>query len=328
MGSVLVTGATGFLGHCLVMRMAALSMPVIAVGRDPEKCATLEQAGIPVIRHDLADPLDETRHPALAGVDAIVHCAALSSPFGRRSAFVRANVSATGNLVALARRLGVRRFVHISTPSLYFGYRDDLDVREDAVLPSPVNAYAATKRQAERIVLSTLPIGPVVLRPRGIYGAGDQSLLPRVLNIARSRPLPLFRDGAARIDLTHVEDVTDAILSALAAGPGIEGGVFNISGGEVLAVTDIVERCCARAGITPRWRRMPLRPALMAAKIVEQAALMLPGAPEPPVTAYSLGLFAYAQSLDISSARRRLGWAPKIRFDEGLERTFAPGAAA
>ena len=131
--------------------------------------------------------------------------------------------------------------------------------------PPPVNHYARTKRQAEEIVLAAPDIDPVVLRPRGLYGAGDRTLLPRLLQMARQRPLPLFRDGKARIDLTYIEDVVDAVLAALSAGSAAEGQIFNISGGEVVPVRRIAEAACARAGVQPRWRKMPLLPAMLAA---------------------------------------------------------------
>jgi nucleoside-diphosphate-sugar epimerase len=270
----------------------------------------------------LSVPFGATFDERLGKVDRIVHCAALSSPFGRLRDFETANVAATRNLVDFARRQGVRRFVHISSPTVCFAHRDQLGVSEDSALPPPVNHYARTKRRAEEIVLAAPEIGAVVLRPRGIYGAGDRALLPRLLQVARQRPLPLFRDGQARIDLTHIDDVVDAILAALFAGDAAEGQIFNISGGEVVPVRRITEAACARAGVHPRWRKMPLLPAMLAAALAETVAQLLPGRPEPPVTRYGLGLFAYAQSLDVSKAGRILGWVPKVSFEEGLDRTF------
>ena len=156
-----------------------------------------------------------------------------------------------------------------------------------------------------------------------LYGAGDRALLPRLIKAAKRRPLPVFRDGRACIDLTHVDDVVDAVVAALAAPREAEGQIYNVSGGEVLPVRRIADEACARAGIAVRWRRMPLWPAMLAAGAMEAVALALPGRPEPPVTRYGLGLFAYAQSLDLAKARRLLGWAPKIPFEQGLDRTFA-----
>ncbi|WP_299288920.1 NAD(P)-dependent oxidoreductase [uncultured Tateyamaria sp.] len=318
--TVLVTGATGFLGGHLIRHLARTGVNVIAMGRDAEKCAALRAQGYQTICHDLstAVPLNDS----LEQVNAVVHCAALSAASGPRRAFEMANVVATRNIVSLAQRLGVYRFVHISSPTVYFKMADALSVREDMVLPKPINAYAETKQMAERIVAGAPDIDPIILRPRGIYGPGDTTLLPTLLRAAK-RPLPLLRKGEARIDLTYVDDVIAAIVAALAAGPDANGQPFNISGGEVLAVRDIVERTCRAYGTTATWRTVPLAPALALARVLELTASALPHLPQPAITRYSIGLFAYAQSLDISKAHRLLGWQPEVPFDEGLRRTRA-----
>ncbi|TGP21690.1 MULTISPECIES: NAD(P)-dependent oxidoreductase [unclassified Mesorhizobium] len=320
--AVLVTGASGFLGSHVLERLAATGTLALGLGRDAARCAALEAAGHRIIRHDLSQPLDGALDPRLGRVERVIHCAALSAPFGRPQDFEMANVSTTRNLRDFAIQQGVSRFVHISSPSVCFAFRDQLGLTEDVALPDPVNHYARTKREAERIVLSAAEIHPVVLRPRGIYGTGDRALLPRLIKAAKSRSLPLFRGGRAAIDLTHVDDVVDAIMAALAAPKEAEGQIFNISGGEVLPVRRIADDACARAGLEARWRPMSLQPAMLAAGLMEAVALRLPGSPEPPVTRYGLGLFAYAQSLDLSKARRMLGWTPKIALEEGLDRTF------
>jgi nucleoside-diphosphate-sugar epimerase len=327
MGSVLVTGATGFLGRRVVERLVAEGHSVLAQGRDGAKCDALVKAGHQVLRGDLCEMFTPDAHPELGNVEAIVHCAALSSPFGRLSDFRSSNVTTTRNLVALAESLDVRRFVLISSPSVYFACRDQFDVRENDPLPPPFTAYARTKREAEDIVMAAGGIGPVVLRPRGLYGAGDTALLPRLFRAARSRHLPLFRKGSARIDLTHIEDAVEAVLCALGASRDAEGQSFNISGGEVLPVKLIVDEACARVGLTARWKPVPLRPAFLAAGMMERIYLALPGAQEPPITRYSVGLFAFGQSLGITKAKDILGWRPQIDFAQGLDRTFDEGAS-
>src|SRR5690606_3825206 len=109
---------------------------------------------------------------------------ALSSPGGKYSDFYNSNVIGTRNIVEGSRRHQVGRLIYVSTPSLYFDYTDRWNLSESAPLPrKPVNAYAATKRRAEEEVEPAFAAGlPVItIRPRAIFGPGDQTILPRLL---------------------------------------------------------------------------------------------------------------------------------------------------
>lgn len=321
-GRVLVTGATGFLGGTVARHLCARGTPVVAVGRNTARLAQLRQDGIAVIEMDLRT----AQAPPTGSVDAVVHCAALSAPWGPLSAFQSANVTGTDTALALARACGARRFVNISSPTIYFAMRDQDDVAEDMPLPPPINAYAATKAEAEQRVLAARDLGPISLRPRGIYGAGDTALLPRLLTAAQRGPLPLLRGAQAAIDLTHITDVIAAIDAALTAGPEAEGEAFNISGGEPLPVRHIVDSAAARAGVTPRWRAMPFAVLLAAAQLRQTAGRigLLPG--EPRITPYTLGLFAFRQSLCLHKAAHMLNWTPSVPFAKGLDLTFQEAA--
>ena len=323
---VLVTGATGFLGGALIRHLRARGFDTVALGRDEARCRHLREAGFVTLRTDLSRP-----DPELAGhigaLDAVVHCAALSSPWGPFSAFQAANVVGTRNALDLAAACNVRRFVNISSPTVYFEMKERIGVAETDPLPNPVNAYAATKAAAERLVLARPELGPVNLRPRGIYGAGEETLLPRLRAAAERGPLPLMRGGIAAIDLTHVRDVVSAIEATLAPNPALCGETFNISGGEVLAVREIVERTCTALAVPVRWRRIPFRPALAAVRLACLANRLRPAASEPAITPYTLGLFAFRQSLDIGKARDLLHWHPRIPFEQGLAMTLEEGTA-
>ncbi|MEB3269986.1 MAG: NAD(P)-dependent oxidoreductase [Leptolyngbya sp.] len=318
MSGIIITGATGFLGGVLARRLAASGEHVMAVGRSKDKLGDLQALGIEAHSLDLSDP-----QSPLPGVkaDAIVHCAALSTPWGRREAFLGANVTGTRTAIALARAAGVNRLIHVSTPSLYFRFEDQDSVQEDSPLPQPVNAYADSKLKAEALVLAASDLDPIILRPRGLYGVGDTSLLPRLLRAAAGRPLPLMRGGRAATDLTHVDDLVGSVLAALHVSRP-DRRIFNISGGQALRVRDIAERAGKLAGVSVRWRSVPVGLVRAYARSAETACALLPGRPEPPITEYGVGLFAYRQTLDISEAARGLGWRPSIDFDEGLRRTF------
>lgn len=315
-----MTGATGFLGGVLTRQLLADGIDVLALGRDVSKLAALLDAGAKTHACDLAR---SNARPAHAGYDALIHCAALSSPWGAPAAFHAANVVGTQNAIALAREAGVRRFVHISTPSIYFRFRDQVGVREDATLPPPVNAYAKTKREAENLVLAATDLDPIILRPRGLYGPGDTTLLPRLIAAARTRALPLMNEGRAATDLTYITDVSAAAHRAATTNPKLSQRIFNISGGEVLNVRDVAERAAARANVEVRWRTMPTQLVFAFARASEAYCAALPNRPEPPITAYGAALFAFTQTLNIEAAAVQLGWSPKISFDEGLARTFS-----
>ncbi len=316
--TTLITGASGFVGSAVA---ASAQGRVLALGRDPQRCAaTAERLGIPVTSLDLAGP-DATevliRLAKAAGVQRIVHAAAFSAPWGKPVAFHRANVMGTQTILRVAEAIGVSRVVHISTPAVHFRFADQEGVTEMAALPPPINPYAASKRLAEDMALIA---GCVVLRPRGVYGARDRALIPRLLQALRAGPLPLLRNGVAATDLTHIDDVVASIWAGLAVAKA-QGRVINISGGTALPIRDVVEAIAQRCGSRARWQRLPLPLAMAAAHAMELSAAWT--GKEPRITRFGLGFFAYRQTLDLSQAKTVLGWQPKVGFDEGLERTFA-----
>lgn len=318
MKTVWVTGATGFLGGRVVSTLLNRGYHVIASGRQAHILSQFEDHGAQILSFDLADQ----NPPELPAIDAAVHCAALSSPWGRYQDFYQANVKGTHTALGMARQAGAKRFVHISTPSVYFRFRDQLKVSESQALPRPVNAYAATKARAEHNVLAETTLDPIILRPRGLYGRGDTALLPRLMAAARTRPLPLMNHGETVTDLTHVDDVVSAILAALAVPCSPEKRIFNISGGAALNLKSVIEHVGAKTNISIRWRRVPSWAALAYARSLELIARVTPGQPEPAVTAYGVGLFAFSQTLDLTAAKEGLNWTPQISFQEGLEMTF------
>ena len=325
---ILVTGATGFLGGRLVRRLRVDGAEVIAAGRDGARGAQLAAKGIRFLQADLAGLSQACRAGGIAAVDAVVHAAALSSAWGSRAAFREANVDGTRHALDLARSLGARRFLFVSSPSLTFRFRDQHGIREADALPPPVNAYAWSKGVAEALVRAERGMGTIILRPRAIYGAGDAALLPRLIRAAEAGPLPLLRGGRAVTQLTHVDDVTEAIARALAAPPQADGRIYHITGPETLPLTDIIAEACSRAGVRLRWRAVPWPLASAAAGMAEALAHLRPGRPEPRITRYGLGLLAFSQVLDTAAAARDLGFVPRISFAEGLDETFGRGRPA
>ena len=130
------------------------------------------------------------------------------------------------------------------------------------------------------------------------------------------------------IDLTHVDDVVAAIACIVQHGRKAAGAVYNVSGGEAVAIRDIIGRSAELADVAVRWREMPWPVAIVAIHALERFHRAFMPKVEPIVTAYSAGLLAFSQTLDLSAIRNEIGWTPRISFSEGLARTFARGVAS
>ena len=307
-GAVLVTGATGGLGTVVVRRLLADGRTVVATGRDKAVGAVLAGAGARFLAADLV-------HDALplAGIDTVIHLAALSAPWGPRASFVATNLAATRRLLAAAAAAGVGCFLFASTPSIYTRARDQLDLTEDSPLPAvPINAYAETKLAAERAVAAAARPGfaTVGLRPRAIICPRDSVLLPRLLRAARTGVLPLPGHGRALIEPTDARDVADAFLAAEARADAVSGRVFNISGGRPLPLAALAAHVFARLGRRVRLLPLPARPLLAVAALAEAVARHRPGAPEPALTRYAVAALGWSQTFDLAAARTLLGWSP------------------
>ncbi|WP_169924238.1 MULTISPECIES: NAD-dependent epimerase/dehydratase family protein [Sphingomonas] len=300
----LVTGATGGVGRTLVPLLAAHGWRVRATGRTP---GGEDRDILPL---DLTQPLP----PGLcAGVDTVFHLAARSSPWGPRAAFAAINHDATRRLAAAARDAGCRRFVHVSTPSIYVTTADRMGITErDAPAPRFANAYAATKWQAEQVVRDA-GIPATILRPHAIVGPHDTVLLPRLLRaVARGR-VPLPAGGRALVELTDVRDVAAALIAAADAPPT----TANLSGGAALTVRAIVERIAARLARPVRIVALP-RPVAMAGAAVLEGAAHVTGR-EPLLTRYTVAALGWSRTFNLSHARAVLGWAPAITPEDAID---------
>jgi nucleoside-diphosphate-sugar epimerase len=320
---IVITGGTGFLGRHLVWRAAAEGEEVVFTGRSAKAAEeVIRHAPGPVGWQALEHGTDEATGlltAATRGADALVHCAALSSPWGRFEDFQHANVDSTAEVLAACRANGVRRLVHISTPSLYFGFRDRLAIREDAPQPEPANDYVRTKIAAEALIHTNPPPEVAILRPRALFGPWDQTLMPRLLRVMAKGPLPIMRGGRIQLDLTYIDNAVDAVWLALTRPLPRRINHYNVSNGEPRELLDVLAIMAREFNLPLRTRRLPWPLVDWLARGLEAAARLGNGQ-EPPLTRYSAGVLAFCQTLDISALRNELGYQPTIGIEEGIRR--------
>jgi nucleoside-diphosphate-sugar epimerase len=291
-------------------RNAEAAKEVMQLSKGPVHWAALSH-GAPGAADDLAS--------AAMDADIVVHCAAMSAPWGSAREFHSANVASTAEVLAACHACSIPRLVHISTPSIYFDFRDRLNIREDAPLPSPVNEYARTKSLAEDLVRSEPPPETVILRPRALFGPWDQTLMPRLLRVMQRGSLPIMRGGAIQLDLTYIDNVVDAVELAATKALPRSPVTYNVSNGEPQTLIALLETLAREFAIPLRTRRLPWPVVKLAATGLEAVARIGSGN-EPILTRYSAGVLAFSQTLDIRALRDDLGYRPGVSIDEGIRR--------
>jgi nucleoside-diphosphate-sugar epimerase len=241
--AVLVTGATGHVGRWVAQRAAAAGLDVVATRRaafDP--AGEAPGKGVVWAECALDDAAAVDRLAASHPIDACIHLAAVSNEaYARPQPLLayQANVTATANLLDAARRRGWRRFVQVSTGSVFQDVDATTPILEDAP-PSPANIYATTKRCAELLTLmyrSQFELSAAVVRISWVYG-------PPVATDSPARgPIPAFLrtalQGKPRRDpggadfaasFTYVADVADGLLAA-ARAERLNHAVYHLGAG-------------------------------------------------------------------------------------------------
>ena len=315
---VLVTGGTGFLGRYIARALLARRDAVSILGRNFGGVQDLVADGARPLQVDLRDRAAVVE--ACRGMDAVCHSGALSAPWGPRAEFFATNLGGTQAVLAGCRQHGVGRMVYISSPSVIFNGRDHVNLNETAPYPRRfTSVYALTKKLGEDAVNACPEVPAVILRPKALFGPGDQSLLPRLIAAARAGRLPQIGSGRNLVDLTYVENAAEAAVLALSA-PAAAGKTYTITNGESRPLWEVVRLVLAGLGIPAPRRVVPLWLAWSAALMMEGAAAQ--SGREPLLTRYSVLILARTQTYDIRAARRDLGYQPGISLQAGIEKTM------
>ena len=324
---VLVTGGGGFLGQALCRGLVERGHRVRSFNRG--HYAELDAIGVEQSRGDLADR--DALIAAAAGCDAVFHNAAKAGAWGDYDEYHRANVMGTGNVLAACREHGIARLVYTSTPSVTHrathpvegGTADEVPYGENLKAP-----YAATKQIAEKIVLAANDgeLATVALRPRLIWGVGDNQLLPRLVERARAGRLALVGNGRNLVDTTYVDNAAQAHFDAfehLQVGAACAGKAYFISNGEPRAMERIVNDLLRAAGAPECRRHIPFALAYGMGVTMETLWLLLRRPGEPPMTRFLAEQLVTPHWYSMEPARRDFGYQPRVSMDEGLARVAA-----
>lgn len=313
MKTILVTGGCGFIGSNFV-RLLATSTDYRIVNYDKltyagnlENVADIDPARMRFVQGDICDrelverTLNEEKPWALVNFAAESH---VDRSILDSTPFLHNNIGGVQSLLEAVRRVGVERFLHISTDEVYGDKEGNAPSNEAANL-APSSPYSASKAAADMLCFSyrrTYGLPIVITRSSNNYGPYQfpEKLIPLLLrNGLAGLDFPVYGDGQQIRDWIHVEDNCRGLLAVLERGQ--LGSIYNIGTSEERSNLAVVESIChaiaAHQGvdvrqITARIRYVTDRPG-----------------------------HDRRYALDTSKVRGELGWAPQVDFASGLQRT-------
>jgi nucleoside-diphosphate-sugar epimerase len=286
----------------------------------------LRRLDVELVSTNLTDP--EAVKRSLDGCDTVYHCAAATN--GNWDDYVEGTLRTTDSVLEASHAVGVGRFVHVSSLSVYgvTHLTNGSVVTEDAPYePNPElrGFYSASKVESEKRVLAYgkergLPI--VVLRPGTLYGPRGKVFFPRIGFSLKDKVFVIIGRGRSILPLAYVENVVDAMcLAASATGPDVLGRCFNIVDGDDITQGQYLQHLIEQTHLRAATVHVPYTLVDMAALASEMSA-SLRGKKGPRSARYRLLSATKDLRFDNTRARTRLGWTPNVPLAEGLRRTF------
>ena len=308
MPTILVTGATGFIGRPLCAALLERGYHVRASVRSTDKDHALDER-IECFAADVGNSRPAVWRDALQGVSTLVHLAArVHAPSSIDDPTYRnVNTLGTSRLCQLAVTCGVRRFVYLSTLKVN-GEKSKRPLSENDP-PRARGPYALSKWQAEEQI-KALTQGEncqhVIIRPPLVYGPQVKANFYRLLQLVSANvPLPLGSLHNQR-SLIYVGNLVDAVVCAMES-PQAAGQVFMVSDGQDFSVADLIREIAQAMDHKPRLFPFPPNVLLRLFKIVGRGEVI--DKLRQPLT------------VDISKIRQTLGWRPPFSFSQGLSDT-------
>ncbi len=300
-----VTGGAGFIGANFVQhvlrertgwRVTVIDKLTYAGNlRNLDPCRTDER-----FRFVRLDICDAAIGDVLGECDAVAHLAAethVDRSLEDDEPFFRTNLEGTSNLLAVAQRCGVQRFLHVSTDEIYGPIAAG---RADERAPfAPTSPYAQSKAEADRLVhefVATHGFPAVIARCSNNYGPYQfpEKFIPLMIAQALDgQPLPLYGDGLQVRDWLHVEDCCRALLLLLEQGR--TGEAYNVGGGAEITNREVAQYI---------------------ARAVDRPESLIESVADRP-------RHDRRYALDCGKIKAELGWTPRISFGEGLATTIA-----
>ncbi len=321
----LVTGAPGWLGDTLVQALVNGAEGYEVPKRDVRclvipgvDASGLRELGVETVEGDIREP--GSLEKALDGVETVFHCAGLIHPKRIKELF-EINTEGTRNLLDVAVRKGVRRFVYVSSNSpAGTNKRRDVLMREDDP-PRPYKAYGRSKYLAERAVNEYQQGGKletVIVRPCWFYGPNQPARQSRFFNMIKAGDPLVFGDGNNLRSMSYVDNLVQGLILAETT-PAANGQTYWIADERPYATNEIYRTI---ADILEVKDFKPRHIPGFASTIAEIADTMIQATGMYWTEMHVAGEMNKDIACTVEKAKTELGYAPKIELREGMRRSI------
>jgi nucleoside-diphosphate-sugar epimerase len=317
--TVLVTGASGFVGGHLAVRLATQQgTRVRALVRQTSRTEHLQGLGIRLCTGSITD-LDSLRS-ALDGVDVVFHCAAYVREWGKAEEMHRTNTLGTENVLRAAVDTGVSRVVHTSSIAVYGLEPADGTDETCSFNRESGNPYAESKIAAEEVAqkyCGEQGLHVAILRPADIYGPRSTTATLGPVVAIKLGWMELIDGGEGLTNHLYVDNLVDAYLLA-AESDHSAGQAYIISDGVGTPWRDFFGHYARMMGKGP----LPSIPKERALQKAAEAEARAESTGRPPsLTRAAVTLMTQKAVFRIDKARLELGYTPRISLDEGMRLT-------
>ncbi len=315
--NLFVTGGTGFLGKTIVRALLDEGHAVTCLLLPDDDALSADGAAIR--RGDITRP--DTLRGTTGGHDAIIHLAGAVGDSQTWENCIRLNRDGTSNMAAEAVFSGVKRFVHMSSVSVY-GRVSGVPISEDFPVKKIKDPYGDTKIDAECVLASYAKnnaLDLTVIRPTMIYGPGDTLFLPRVVENIKTGKARFIGKADHRVDCIHVSDVAAFVLAVLRSERTV-GKTYNLTHPENPTWKEMVADIASAADVPIPDRHIPYGVAYVLAKCMEAASFLT--RKPPRLTRYAVRNVGKPYNYLTNQMKQDLAFSPSVSLRQGIHEYF------
>jgi nucleoside-diphosphate-sugar epimerase len=301
--NVLVTGASGFIGRYLVEDLVNHGHHVKALTRQ----SSLKIRGAKVLFGDITKP--EKFLSKLDNVEAVLHNAAYTLDYGKKSMIKKINIEGTQNIANACRKMGIKRIIYTSTAGVYGFPNTNEEITEKSAY-KPLNVYHKSKLEGEKILRNYVDLSISVVRPSLVLGARGKGTIILLDNIKEGR-LNYIGTGDQYISLVHPKDVAQCLRLVLENDK--KENNFNVVS-FICKIKDLFNEIATQMNVDPPTKHVSYYLAYIYALFAEIFSIK-----EPSLTRFRVKSLGTTRRISCNKAKKELRYESKFDLQSTVE---------